>query len=171
MGADKAGLPYGAGTLIEHVAAEVSAAVGCVTVVGGGERPGLRVIPDLHPGFGPLCGILTALRDTEAEYALVVACDMPWVTAGLLRDLVDAAAATAAGAMVAQDREGRIHPLCACYARGSAAEIESCVDAEVHAVRDALRRLRTMAFPVADARMLANVNTPDEWAKIVEGQG
>jgi molybdopterin-guanine dinucleotide biosynthesis protein A len=165
MGRDKAALPYAGGTLLEYVAEQVRMAAGCVTVVGGGDRQGLRVVEDLYPEFGPLGGILTALRDTESAYALVVACDMPGITAELLRGLLDAAVAERADAVVAQGPDGRIHPLCACYSRAAASEIQRCVEAGVHAVQDALRGLRTIRLEMSDARALANVNTPDEWEK------
>lgn len=49
--------------------------------------PGVRVVPDDRPGDGPLAGIATALRAARGAAVLVVAWDMPFVTAALLREL------------------------------------------------------------------------------------
>ncbi|MFB6353908.1 MAG: molybdenum cofactor guanylyltransferase [Halobacteriales archaeon] len=48
--------------------------------------------PDPEPDLGPLAGIATGLDATEAEYAAVVACDMPFVEPTLIEHLFDRAA-------------------------------------------------------------------------------
>ncbi len=44
---------------------------------GGDNAP--RFAPDERPDEGPMAGIATGLAAVESEYALVVACDMPFV--------------------------------------------------------------------------------------------
>lgn len=51
-----------------------------------------RFAPDPEPDQGPLVGIRTGLAAAAAEYAAVVACDMPFVESGLLEFLFDRAA-------------------------------------------------------------------------------
>ncbi len=53
-------------------------------------RPDLTLKADVAPNSGSLGGILTALI-TEANAVLVVACDMPFVTAELLEALIEKA--------------------------------------------------------------------------------
>lgn len=50
----------------------------------------LAVDPD--PDEGPMAGIMTGLRGVESEYAAVVACDMPYVSAALVEYLFERAA-------------------------------------------------------------------------------
>ena len=91
MGRDKALLAIGRSTLLEVVAARVSAAAGSVIVIGPPERYaflGLRVQADLISDCGPLAAIYTALKTSQADWNLVVACDMPSVTPGLPFQLV-----------------------------------------------------------------------------------
>lgn len=47
---------------------------------------------DPVPDRGPMAGIMTGLRDATAEYAVVVACDMPFVDTNLVDHLFDRAA-------------------------------------------------------------------------------
>ena len=100
MGRDKALLPIEGSLLVERTAERVRAAAGSVTLIGAPARYahlGLPVLPDLvedgGPG-GPICGLHTALKTTRADWNLVVACDMPGLTAGFLSDLLAAAKAT-----------------------------------------------------------------------------
>ncbi|GAA0199887.1 molybdenum cofactor guanylyltransferase [Haladaptatus pallidirubidus] len=46
---------------------------------------------DPNPDQGPMAGIRTGLRDCDAEYAFVVACDMPFVSPELVDYLFDRA--------------------------------------------------------------------------------
>src|SRR5687768_5753928 len=51
----------------------------------------VRVIRhDRVPRCGPLGGILTGLESTRADAVLFLACDMPLVTAELLRKMIEA---------------------------------------------------------------------------------
>jgi molybdopterin-guanine dinucleotide biosynthesis protein A len=57
----------------------------------GGVGLGVRFAPDREPDQGPMVGIRTGLAAAAAEYAAVVACDMPFVEPGLLEFLFDRA--------------------------------------------------------------------------------
>jgi molybdopterin-guanine dinucleotide biosynthesis protein A len=126
----------------------------------------LRSIPDLYPGFGPVGGILTALRDAKAEWAVVAACDMPFVSAELLARMLERAADCGGQALVAATPDGRSHPLCAVYHRSAAAILQECVDQRILTMRVALKSMNTVPFDVDDPRLLTNVNTPAEWESI-----
>lgn len=52
----------------------------------------VTVAVDEQPGCGPIAGIMTGLRAVSAEYAFVVACDMPHVDPELVSHLFDRAA-------------------------------------------------------------------------------
>jgi molybdopterin-guanine dinucleotide biosynthesis protein A len=67
-----------------------------VTVVG----PGADVVEE-PPGGGPVAAIATGLASVTAPLVVVLAADLPFVTAAVVRALVDAAPATAV------DDEGR----------------------------------------------------------------
>jgi molybdopterin-guanine dinucleotide biosynthesis protein A len=45
----------------------------------------VRVIPDSHPGEGPLTALEAGLAATDAPVAVVIAGDMPWVEPAVVR--------------------------------------------------------------------------------------
>ena len=73
-----------------------------------------RHVADHVPGCGPLGGLHAALTDALGEATIVVACDMPYLSAPLLRHLL--ALTSAADAVVPRTEHG-YHPLCAAYTR------------------------------------------------------
>jgi molybdenum cofactor guanylyltransferase len=120
MGRDKALLPYRGTTLVEHMAQAVQAAAGSVALVGDPMRYsslGYPVHPDKFSGCGPLGGIYTALSVSSAHWNLIVACDMPGVTADVLRVLLASAQEWSGSCVVAIGPTGEPEPLCAVYHR------------------------------------------------------
>jgi molybdopterin-guanine dinucleotide biosynthesis protein A len=88
MGRDKALLVVDGQPMVRRVAAAAVRAGAAAVLTVGGDAAGLRaalaglgldveVVPDDHPGEGPLGGILTALRRLpDHDRVLVVACDL-----------------------------------------------------------------------------------------------
>ena len=97
MGCDKAGLRLGSRTLLGHIR---------VAAQSLGLRP--RIIRrDLVQRCGPLAGVYTGLKTSVAKAEMFLACDMPFISAGLLERLLDAWAADhRAGFIVSGRRAG-----------------------------------------------------------------
>jgi molybdopterin-guanine dinucleotide biosynthesis protein A len=166
MGQDKALLPFKGRPLIEHVAGEVRAAVGNVALVGDPSRYahlGYPMIEDVLPGCGPLAGIHAALKHSTDEWNLVVACDMPEITAEFLERLVERAAAGSADAVLPAGPSGLPEPLCAAYRRRSLDAIASALASGIRKVVVGLQELNIEIWSVAEARYFHNLNTPQEW--------
>jgi len=89
----------------------------------------LRSRPDAVPGGGALAGVHAALLwavEEERPGALVVACDMPFLSVGLLREIVRRAGETRAPAVVPEGAgPAGIEPLCAWYGPAALPEIEA----------------------------------------------
>jgi molybdopterin-guanine dinucleotide biosynthesis protein A len=165
MGRDKALLPWNGATLVEHVAAQVREAVGSVTLVGHPERFGalpLPAIPDLRPDSGPLAGIEAALLASDADWNLVVACDMPAITAKILRYLLDHAHADC---LVPVSASGRLHPLCAVYHRRCGPVFAAALDRGVRRMTEALALVRTSRSSAVPEEYLANLNDRNDLAQ------
>jgi molybdopterin-guanine dinucleotide biosynthesis protein A len=173
MGRDKALLPYGDGTLIEHVARQVREAAGSAVILGDPARYGIFGYPvqsDLVPGCGPLGGLYSALRTTTAEWNLIVACDMPGISRSLLNALFAQAAAPAL-AVLPVAPNGKLEPLCALYHQRCLAIVEQALKEKRFTMRDLAAQLNPTLCPWPDADAFANVNTPVEWAELEALQG
>lgn len=166
MGRDKALLPLGDATMIEQIAAKVRAVAGDVTLIGSPEKYGhlgFLVVPDEIENCGPLGGLYTALRLTNAEWNVLVACDMPNVTEAFLEALFEAAEGSDRDCVV-PEMDGRADPLCAVYHRGVRLAAQSAIHRKLLKMQDFISTLNTLYWPVADPRPLLNVNTPAEWS-------
>jgi len=167
MGQDKALLLFKGRPLVEHVAGEVRRAVGNVTLVGNPPRYtylGYPVIEDVLPGCGPLAGIHAALTHASAEWSLVVACDMPEITAEFLGMLIERAGTGSADAVLPAGPSGLPEPLCAAYHRRSLEAVGSALESGVCKVTDGLHGLDIDIWRVPDSHYFHNLNTPQEWS-------
>lgn len=160
MGRDKAHLSYRGGTLADSVAAAVRAAAGSAVLVGDAGRG----IPDLYPGEGPLGGILSALEHSQAEWNLVVACDMPALDSDFLGRLLAAAEAARCDAFIPAGPSGRLEPLCAVYRRGALAGLSRAFALGARKIATALEGIHASVWPVAEVSYFQNMNTPEDWA-------
>jgi molybdenum cofactor guanylyltransferase len=170
MGLDKARLPFHGGHLAEFVARAVEAAAGSAVLVGDPALYGdfgYQVVADLYPGEGPLGGILTALDHTRADWNLVVACDMPGLSAGFLSRILDAAEQRGRAVLMPAGPSGHPEPLCAVYNRRARPEIEAAFGRGERKITASLAGLGVEILAVAEVAEFQNVNTPDEWADYV----
>lgn len=116
MGFSKALMPGPTGEPLVARAVRVAREAGfAVCVVGGGAELdaiardlGVPFVEDAAVSSGPLSGLVGLLRYAGREPVVVVACDMPYVDVGVLREL---AAALAGNTIVASRRQGRWEPL------------------------------------------------------------
>ncbi len=178
MGVDKGLLEIAGVPMIVRAARLVELAVGAPAVVVGTPEKyhglGLRAIADDWPGCGPLGGIATALRASQADWNLVVACDLPYLTRDWLEYLVLRARDAAEEAVVAMNltaaNKRGAEPLCAMYHRGSELEIRRALERGVRKVTDGLAELRVELIEPAkwkgfdsDGFLFKNVNTPVDY--------
>lgn len=178
MGADKALLELGGVPMALRTARLVAPLVASVTVVGPPERfapLGLEAIPDREPGLGPLGGIATALAHTRTEWNLVLACDLPYLTAAWLAHLIARAREGCADALLPHsETAGRLlpEPLCAIYHRRCLATIDAALARGIRKVTDGLAGLRLVAIPPAEwkafdssGRLFKNINAPEDFRR------
>src|ERR1044072_126455 len=84
MGTDKSQLLIEQQTFTERIAATLLKITDSVTIVGRElDESGLPGVADVYPKLGALGGIHAALSACRREWAIVVACDLPFVTADL----------------------------------------------------------------------------------------
>jgi molybdopterin-guanine dinucleotide biosynthesis protein A len=171
-GRDKASLPLGATRLIDRQVALLRPLVDELFAVVARSAPpadlGVPIVTDLVDA-GALGALYTALVRSPAERTLVVACDLPFLTAAFLRHLLEAAVGV--DAAVPRTADGW-QPLCACYTPAGAAVIGRRIEAGALKVVDVLPELRLREIGPQEIRrfdpdgwLLFNVNTPDDYAR------
>lgn len=177
-GAAKGLLEIGGRRLVDRVADALRPVTDDLILAGGpagphGPLPAVRVVPDEHPGRGPMAGLASAL---EASGGDILACawDMPFIPSRLLAAL-RVAGEEGLEAVLPLDHEGRWQPLCAWYApgalpaftralqAGSRASIESALEGRAVRLLDA----STVAQFGDPAMIFLSVNTPADlaWAR------
>src|ERR1700738_1981018 len=149
MGRDKGLLDFGGIPLIVHTAQLLEPLVAKVTVVGSPSRYakfGLRTIADDAQGqdglgCGPLAGIATALAATRSRWNLIVACDLPYLSAQWLEWLLSRTLPLRSEALVPRTVRGN-EPLAAAYRRECGARVAAALAGGVRKVSEAIEQLR-----------------------------
>jgi molybdopterin-guanine dinucleotide biosynthesis protein A len=162
MGQDKALLQVAGRSLLELALDKLRALDASATPRIAGSRPDLSsyapVVPDLHPGCGPLSGIEAALAATAQPLNLFLPVDLPLLPARFLGWMLGRAETT--GALVTVPRiNGRPQPLCAVYHRDLLAGVTASLAAgnyKVMPVVTAAAQSRAQAIDVFDVELLAS---------------
>jgi molybdopterin-guanine dinucleotide biosynthesis protein A len=180
MGRDKGLLDFGGIPLILHTARLLEPLVAEVTVVGSPSRYakfGLHAIADEakaqrgpdRAGCGPLAGIATALAATRSSWNLIVACELPYLSAEWL-DWLLSRALRSRGEAVVPRTEREIEPLAAMYRRECGAPIAAAPARRVRKVSDVIEELRVeLVYPrewrkIDQSRLiLRNMNAPGDY--------
>src|SRR5262245_31221611 len=138
-------------------------------------QPSVRSIADVVPGCGPLGGLHAALTMMRGDRVLVVACDMPYIEAALADFLLSIAGDAA---IVVPETDRGYHPLCAVYTRACLEPVAARLAERRLMMRDLFDDVATRIVTAeelsrfgAPSRLLANVNTPAEYAHVEALQG
>jgi molybdopterin-guanine dinucleotide biosynthesis protein A len=131
------------------------------------ERRRFAQIVDQYDNMGPLAGILSAMDAYPDVDWLVVACDLPNISAATVRHLLAGRSADHPFTAYVSSHDGLPEPLCAIYRAGSAATLRSFADEGPHCPRKILIRSDTCLLTQLDPASLDNVNTPDDLASSV----
>ncbi|MET7278832.1 molybdenum cofactor guanylyltransferase [Kribbella sp. NPDC005582] len=117
-GVDKALVVLDGVTFLDRVLRAVNAAVS--TVVVGPVRTTYREVEwtqEDPPGSGPVAGLAAGLQSGSAPVVVVLSCDLPWVTAADVTQLVDSLGSHDGSGL--RDSDGRDQWLAAAYRRSS----------------------------------------------------
>jgi molybdenum cofactor guanylyltransferase len=165
FGSDKTRAELGGSTLLDRVARALrDGGADPVVAVGGDEHPGIDTVPDLHPGQGPLGGVASALRWSDAPRTVVVAADLPMLDPLTVAALAARSDQVPAAVAVARSSQ-RLQPTCACWPAGS---LDAVCGALAGGERSVSRFLAGFAIEPVDVpdRVVADVDTPEELAAV-----
>ena len=187
MGRDKALVELSGQTLAERARGTVQEAFtdGRTTFVAANEvqfgieaiRGGGPFVFDLVEGRGPAGGLYTALAHAQTEWIFILACDYPFLTKEMIQ-LLAGYISSDIGAIVPEQDDGRLQPLCAFY---KAAATRSVVEEIVErprvppAMHEIVGKLSPRVVSFAEYAHLAgakdffiNVNTASDLAEAQE---
>ncbi|HKP70997.1 MAG TPA: molybdenum cofactor guanylyltransferase [Pyrinomonadaceae bacterium] len=185
LGHDKAFVVLGGMTLAQRAVRTVREALlsDCVTMVAGNSLQfatqsialDTPFIFDLYENRGPLGGLHAALANASSPWIFLLACDYPFVSKELIT-LLGEKIADDVGAVVPEQDDGRLQPLCAFYRVETALpKVERILDLPrvPPPMRDVVGELspRIVKFdeyshlPNA-ANLFANVNTVDDLQRV-----
>lgn len=176
MGTDKSQLLIERQTFTDRISETLLTVTDSVTIVGRQpEESTLPSIADVYPQWGALGGLHAALTACRREWAIVVACDLPFVTAELFSYL--ASLRLDHKAVVAIQPDGRPQPLAALYrvdpCRQRATDL---IEAGRRRPLDLLEAVKTRWVPFDDLRNLeqaekffVNINTPSDYNEAIRG--
>ncbi len=185
MGKDKWKLVLAGQSFIERIAEEMNNVVSSVVVVGdlpGGStlndststRTPIKIVPDVFRNWGALGGVHASLSNCDADWALVVACDFPFVTKELFVYLANQCDSFEAVAPVQRDQIPQ--PLCTLYrvkpCRASAERLINSGERKPIALLQSVRT-RWVSFSevediVGAGRFFDNINTPQDYERVLE---
>ena len=175
-GRDKGALVVDRRPIRDRQIEALSAVTDDILIVGGGVRhPGARSIADAVGGCGPMGGLHAALLVARGAAVFVVACDMPYVTAPFVAHLLELADGVD---IVVPRTEHGYHPLAAVYTSQCRDAIARHIAERRLTMRDLFAELRTRVVTSEELerfgdrhRLLANVNTPADYAGLEALQG
>jgi molybdopterin-guanine dinucleotide biosynthesis protein A len=176
MGRDKAWLQLGQCTMIERIIAALAPITSSIAIIANSDeyrKLGLPIYSDTNVGIGPVEAIRTALVNSPTELAVLVGCDLPFVTPELFAFLIDEA--TGYEAVVPVGPDAMIEPLCAVYSTKALWAVTDLIEIGERKVSRLLDRIKTRLVTFDELRSLRgselffeNVNTPEDYRRALE---
>lgn len=170
---NKAFLSFKEKTFIEHIINSGKSFKEIIIVANDKEvyeRFNLRVVEDIYKGNGPLAGIHSALKSSNTDYVLCVACDMPLVSSELLDFLGNY---NEDYEILVPKYKERLQPLCSIYSKNIIGKIEESLIRNENKLQRFIMSSNYKVIEELDNRKFEeedflNVNTPIEFNELEE---
>ena len=176
MGKDKSQLLVEGQTFTDRIAQTLRPLTNSISIVGKPlDASTLPAVPDVYPKWGALGGLHAALNACKREWAIVVACDLPFLTSELFLRLAELRMDHHAVVPVQQD--DRPQPLAALY------RVDPCLERATELIQagkrrplDLLEAVNTLWVAFAEItnvdqaeRFFVNINTPRDYDEAIRG--
>jgi molybdopterin-guanine dinucleotide biosynthesis protein A len=154
--------------MIEHILAslaDLTLPTRIITANQSYARFGLPLVADPIPNMGPLGGLYTALQHTQAQWVLMLSCDMPLLTTEILKPLI-----------VAQEKDnllyykvaGQIFPFPACYHSSLKTKVLKLIQEKKLKITSFLEETNPKPISLTEEKTMyfTNANHPDDIAQL-----
>jgi molybdenum cofactor guanylyltransferase len=179
MGRDKALLLIEGKPLLPRICQAALQCTSCVYVVTSWPDRYLAILPDgcqtILETFplgetqpqGPLVGFAQGLAQTQADWVLLLACDLPCLQVGHLQRWIEQVNTASQDAIALLPRhEKGWEPLCGLYRRSCLASLQEFIEHGGRSFQIWLQQHKIQELVVSDAQALFNCNTPQDWQVI-----
>lgn len=176
MGTDKALLPISHDTMLSRAIKELQKAFAEVLIANRRDvkygLAGIREIPDIFTGMGPLAGIHAGLCEAKYYAVFFAACDMPFIDSELARFMVE----QVKGFDIAVPKIGtKLQPLFAVYTKKCIPYIEFSLEHNINRVTDFYSKVnvnfineKSIEQFIEPDKVFCNVNTPWEYKEMAK---
>jgi molybdenum cofactor guanylyltransferase len=126
-------------------------------------RASLPQIVDRQPGIGPIAGISAAFDEHPHAAWFVLACDLPFLSAATLRQLIDQRDPARIATAYRSSHDSLPEPLCAIWEPAARSVVANWIAAGKQCPRKLLINSEVALLEQLDARALDNINTANEF--------
>jgi len=174
MGSDKSLLPIKGARFIDHVYTRMASLFDEVVIVTN--SPELygdidcRKVPDLYYAQGALAGVHSGLLHAKHEQIFVVGCDMPFISARVVRHIC---AQADRGDLVIPNSRGGHEPLHALYSKSCLPAMERILDAGQRRIVLFFDQVKVVEISHHDVieldpeeKSFQNINTPQDYFRL-----
>jgi len=168
MGSDKRTLKLGDRSLARHALDLAMQLTDDIVVSCNDQIPEFEeqlVVPDRTPGGGPAEGLISALPHIQYPNAITLSVDMPFVTTGLVRRLLDRHQPCKVTFFTT---EGKMQPFPAIVPAGFLTAVEHAYANKTSSLKGLLSSLPSSSIPVStieNQELFLNVNSEDDLEK------
>lgn len=126
------------------------------------------LVLDKFKEIGPIGGIYSSLKESEFQYSLVIASDMPFLNKEVLNYLGNYEFNNDALIPIV---DGKIQPLCGIYKKDILSVIEKMINKKDYRLKNLLFSIDTKYININDKDNFSNINTVEEYEKLIRRDG
>lgn len=173
MGTDKGLIDLNGKQMIRHVIDCLSPIFNDIIIISNNPlytQFGSPVFEDRIKNIGPLGGILTALQLSDTSWNFIIACDLPFMNASVIKLLIQKEFNCQAIVPVLNNQ---IEPLCAFYHKSCIPILESQIAASNYKVHDSLDKMQVHKisvpeFGISEINPFNNINSIADIQKSIQ---
>lgn len=161
FGSDKALLQYNGQSLIEFIAGQLKTIADDIVLCGKNPEefnfPGIKVVPDMVPGLGPLMGIATSLKHVEHDICFITGCDIPIINIQLVEHMFKLS--EHCDIVIPKNANGNLEPLFAVYRKSLLTPALKIIHAGGRRIVELIQNMRVMYVDFNPGLWFKNINT------------